>query len=69
MRSDTERPEGVSAGTAKLVGIDKKNIIDSVNQLIHDRDLYNSMSKAVNPYGDGTTSRKIHQIMSSTIKN
>lgn len=59
MRDTTERPEAVDAGTVKLVGTDANTIVKSVQQLIDDSDLYNKMSEAHNPYGDGKASKRI----------
>ena len=59
MRETTERPEGVSAGTVKLVGTDTRRIVDAVNRLLDDAEEYRSMSQAINPYGDGTASQRI----------
>ncbi len=59
MRDTTERPEGVSAGTAKLVGTVVKSIVEEVSLLIDNPDEYQKMSKAINPYGDGMASGKI----------
>lgn len=56
MRDTTERPEAVEAGTVKLVGTDKKNIIYSATELFEKTDFYNEMSRAHNPYGDGKAS-------------
>lgn len=53
MRNTTERPEAVEAGTVKLVGTDCQAIVDAVNALLTKRKLYDEMSKAHNPYGDG----------------
>lgn len=53
MRDNTERPEAVDAGTARLVGTDEQAIVDAVNALIRDPAEYSAMAKAVNPYGDG----------------
>jgi len=63
MRDTTERPEGVEAGTLKLVGTSEKSIYDSFDALLCDRDLYNKMSKASNPYGDGFASKRIADIL------
>jgi len=60
-RETTERPEGVEAGTAKLVGTDRNKIVEETTQLLTDEAAYQSMAKAHNPYGDGTASRKIGQ--------
>ncbi len=59
MRDTTERPEGVSAGTAKLVGTDQDCIVQNVAKLLTDSDAYAEMSKANNPYGDGTACEQI----------
>ena len=67
MRENTERPEAIEAGTAKLVGTESKKIIDEVSLLIDDDDRYNKMSLAVNPYGDGTAAEKIVDIILKTL--
>jgi len=59
MRDVTERTEGVEAGTAILVGTDRKKIVDSVCTLLADPKKYQKMSRAHNPYGDGLTSGRI----------
>ncbi len=53
MRQTTERPEGVEAGTVRLVGTDTQRIIAEVGRLLDDADAYRQMAQAVNPYGDG----------------
>ena len=53
MRDTTERPEALEAGTVKLVGTDYNAIVDNVSLLLNDREAYERMSHAVNPYGDG----------------
>lgn len=58
-RETTERPEGVTAGTAKLVGTDQALIVSELSKLLDDQDAYNAMSRAHNPYGDGKTSARI----------
>ena len=67
MRDITERPEGVKAGTLKLVGTDEKNIYDNFKELLENNQSYELMSKASNPYGDGTASRKIADILCDTL--
>jgi UDP-N-acetylglucosamine 2-epimerase (non-hydrolysing) len=62
MRDTTERPEAVSAGTVKLVGTDKRKIIDGVAALLTDEKEYAAMSRAHNPYGDGKASERIVKI-------
>ncbi len=65
MRDTTERPEGVAAGTAKLVGADAAVIVAQTTRLLDDADAYEAMAKAHNPYGDGTASRRIARILAS----
>ena len=59
MRSVTERPEALTAGTIKLVGTNKDKIVEAVNSLLTDKTLYNEMSNAYNPYGNGQACSKI----------
>ncbi|MBD5221156.1 MAG: UDP-N-acetylglucosamine 2-epimerase (non-hydrolyzing) [Bacteroidales bacterium] len=59
MRDTTERPEALEAGTVKLVGTDYDTIIREVSALLDDSDYYETMSKAVNPYGDGKACERI----------
>lgn len=59
LRNTTERPEGIEAGTLKLVGTDEETIIKETTKLLKDKEEYNKMSESSNPYGDGTTSIKI----------
>lgn len=63
MRDTTERPEGIEAGVTKLVGTDEDNIYNSIRLLLTDKDEYQKMSKAVNPYGDGKASIRIANIL------
>lgn len=63
MRDTTERPEGIAAGTLKLVGTDEQYIYDSFKLLLENQDAYNLMSKASNPYGDGLACKKIADIL------
>ena len=69
MRNVTERPEAVKAGTVKLVGSSKNNIISNINSLLNDKDLYTKMSKAHNPYGDGLASDRIVKFIKETIND
>jgi len=64
MRDTTERPEALTAGTVKLVGTNYDKIISEVSALIDNPDCYNSMSNAVNPYGDGHACRRIVDFLS-----
>lgn len=66
MRDTTERPEGVAAGTAKLVGADAAVIVRETARLLDDPAAYEAMSRAHNPYGDGTASRQIATIIAGT---
>jgi UDP-N-acetylglucosamine 2-epimerase (non-hydrolysing) len=59
MRDKTERPEAIKAGTVKLVGTDLSRIVTETNRLLNEEDVYNAMSKAHNPYGDGLASARI----------
>ncbi|OGI09481.1 MAG: UDP-N-acetylglucosamine 2-epimerase [Candidatus Margulisbacteria bacterium GWF2_35_9] len=59
MRDTTERPEGLEAGTVKLVGTDKETIISKTMELLNNTEEYSKMTKAHNPYGDGHASEKI----------
>ena len=59
MRNNTERPEAVDAGTVILVGTNTKNIVENVNLLLNNNEKYLAMSRAHNPYGDGSASVKI----------
>ncbi|OEF99838.1 UDP-N-acetylglucosamine 2-epimerase [Vulcanibacillus modesticaldus] len=59
LRDTTERPEGIEAGTLKLVGTDEEEIYRVANQLLTDKTTYDKMAKAANPYGDGKASERI----------
>ncbi|TDL96788.1 UDP-N-acetylglucosamine 2-epimerase (non-hydrolyzing) [Macrococcus brunensis] len=59
LRDTTERPEGVKAGTLKLAGIEEEDIYRLTKELLTDESIYNAMSQASNPYGDGHTSERI----------
>ncbi len=62
-RNVTERPEGVEAGTLMLVGTEEENVYLHMKQLLEDKELYQKMSKAANPYGDGTSCKQIADIL------
>ena len=68
VRQETERPEGIEAGTAKLIGLSYENIFKEVDLLLNDEDEYKKMSLAVNPYGDGRASEKIVDIIVDSFK-
>ena len=59
LRKETERPEAIAAGTVKLAGVEKADIIRLASELLEDENVYQSMAKAVNPYGDGTACARI----------
>lgn len=63
MREHTERQEGITAGTARLVGTDERKIYTELCLLLKDKNAYGKMANAVNPYGDGTTSAQIVKIL------
>lgn len=63
MRDTTERPEGIAAGTLKLVGTDEQTIYENFTLLLNDVKEYEKMSQASNPYGDGLASKRIADIL------
>ena len=63
MRDTTERPEGIAAGTLKLVGTEEETIYKEFSRLLSDEDEYEAMSKASNPYGDGHACERIADIL------
>lgn len=63
MRDTTERPEGVKAGTLRLVGTDEESIYNNFKELIENQEAYNAMAKACNPYGDGNACKRIANIL------
>lgn len=65
MRDTTERPEGIEAGTLKLVGTQEDVIYKNFKELLENQDVYNKMSKASNPYGDGFACKRIADILES----
>lgn len=67
MRNTTERPEGIEAGTSKLVGTQKEGIVKSVETLLNDPLAYHSMAKMNNPYGDGKAAKRIVNILTTKI--
>lgn len=67
MRDTTERPEGIAAGTLKLVGTDEEVIYKTFKHLLEDENEYEKMSKASNPYGDGFASKRIADILEKTL--
>ena len=67
MRDTTERPEGVTAGTARLVGTDADNIVTEIFTLLDDKAAYEAMARAHNPFGDGQTARRIVELLGNEI--
>lgn len=65
MRDVTERQEGIEAGSAKLVGTNKEVILEEAFKLLDSNEAYDKMAKAVNPYGDGTTSKQVLEIINN----
>lgn len=63
MRDTTERPEGITAGTLKLVGTNEEVIYNNFKELLENQDSYNSMAHASNPYGDGFACKRIADIL------
>ncbi|NBH36082.1 UDP-N-acetylglucosamine 2-epimerase (non-hydrolyzing) [Clostridiaceae bacterium] len=63
LRNTTERPEGIAAGTSKLTGISETDIYQQIRKLLIDKNAYERMSSAVNPYGDGHASERITEII------
>ncbi len=63
VRKETERPEGIKAGTAKLAGIDETNIYNILKDLLKNENSYEKMANAVNPYGDGKSAERIKDII------
>ncbi|MCX6164935.1 MAG: UDP-N-acetylglucosamine 2-epimerase, partial [Ignavibacteriae bacterium] len=68
MRNTTERPEAVTAGTVKLVGTDRKKIVSEASKLIDNKKIYQKMSKAHNPYGDGKACHRVLKFLRKEIK-
>ena len=69
VRRETERPEGIEAGTAKLIGLEKENIFKEIDLLLNNQKEYKKMSTSVNPYGDGRASQKIVDIIVNAFKD
>ena len=67
MRETTERPEAVEAGTARLVGTDRRRIVEEAERLLHDRESYRSMAQAGSPFGDGRAAERIVSILLSRL--
>jgi UDP-N-acetylglucosamine 2-epimerase (non-hydrolysing) len=67
MRENTERPEGITAGTSELVGTDPARIVAAANRLLTDPAEYSRRSQLRNPYGDGTAAGKIARVMEAAL--
>ena len=67
MRDTTERPEGIAAGTLKLVGTKEETIYAEFKCLLESREAYEAMSKASNPYGDGHASERIADVLARSM--
>lgn len=67
MRDTTERPEGIAAGTLKLVGTEEETIYQEFSRLLSDKSEYEKMSKASNPYGDGFACRRIADVLMKSL--
>lgn len=63
MRDKTERPEGVEVGVAKLVGTEINNIVENVENLLNDREVYERMARVANPFGDGKGAQRIVDVL------
>lgn len=68
LRAETERPEAVEAGTVRVVGVDEKTIYSEAKRLIDNKDCYEKMARAVNPYGDGHASERIVEAIERVFK-
>jgi UDP-N-acetylglucosamine 2-epimerase (non-hydrolysing) len=66
MRETTERPEGVAAGTLKIVGTETNRILQETSRLLEDSSAYAEMAKAANPYGDGHAAERIVEALLKT---
>ncbi|WP_278682484.1 non-hydrolyzing UDP-N-acetylglucosamine 2-epimerase [Paraclostridium bifermentans] len=69
LRDTTERPEGIDAGTLKLVGVEEETIYNMTKELLTNESMYESMSKASNPYGDGNSSKYIVDAIINKFRN
>jgi UDP-N-acetylglucosamine 2-epimerase (non-hydrolysing) len=65
MRETTERPEGVDAGTARLVGTDPQRIVSEIFTLLDDKQAYGAMARAHNPFGDGKAAPRIMELLAN----
>ena len=68
LRNNTERQEALNSGAAKLIGTKRMNIFNEVNKILDDTNLYNKMSKSINPFGDGNATEKIYNYCEKFLK-
>lgn len=68
LRTETERPEAVAAGTVKVVGVEEADIYQEAKQLFDESSAYNCMAQAVNPYGDGHASERIVEVLLNVVR-
>ena len=68
MRTETERPEGIEWGTARLIGPYKDAIVQETEKLLHSEEEYAKMARVGNPYGDGQASKRIVDIIENNFK-
>ena len=68
LRTETERPEALEAGTIKLIGVEKNKITKEIEEILKNNEQYNLMSQAKNPYGDGNSSKKILKIINEILE-
>ena len=66
-RQETERPEAIQAGLAKLVGMNRETIVSEVSALLEDETAYKAMTSKQNPYGDGEASKRIVSILTAAL--
>lgn len=69
LRYNTERPETIAAGGNILAGTQEKEIRENIEKILNNQDIYDKMANAVNPYGDGTTSKQIYEIICENYEN
>lgn len=67
LRDNTERPEGVDANTLRLIGTDPQNIYDQVISILSNKAEHDAMCNGINPYGDGTSAKQIHSILTDIL--
>ena len=67
LRDNTERPEAIAAGTAKLVGVETAGIVTAATEILKNSTLYQTMASIANPFGDGQASNRILKILQSFV--